>query len=303
MGTRLLAVACVVLGLLIAPPRASADPPASEELAALDARLLRAPDDLSARLSRARLRGDRGDLDGALDDARAALALSPRGEDAALVLSELLAMRGERESALAELDAIVGERVAGPRTHGLRARLLAELGRYEESLRAWDEVLVTRESAEAWMSRGRVLEELGRDHDALTSYETGAQSVAGAVSLRSAAIELALRLHEPERALTQIDVVLSSAPGRARWLALRAEALAMLGRTREARASFEAALSDADRRMRTRPSAATLVDRGRALLGLGRVDEARESVRRARSYAPDYEPARELQRAIERSAR
>jgi tetratricopeptide (TPR) repeat protein len=81
---------------------------------------------------------------------------------------------------------------------------------------------------------------------------------------------------------------------RARGLLLRARALDALGRDRDARSARLEALAELDARIARRASPALRVDRGEALLGLGRAPEALAEANTALARLPDFEPARSL---------
>ncbi|MBX7197015.1 MAG: hypothetical protein K1X94_33500, partial [Sandaracinaceae bacterium] len=77
--------------------------------------------------------------------------------------------------------------------------------------------------------------------------------------------------------------------GRGRWLVRAADILAAAGRAHEARDRYDEAARELRGGAARRPSAAVLTDLSRALLGLGRLDEAELEARRALAASPSVE--------------
>jgi tetratricopeptide (TPR) repeat protein len=290
---RFLRTLALASSLFVGAPVAHADPPTDLELAELDARLAESPTDLEALLARAELRGVRGEPALALVDLRVASALAPHEPRIAPLRAEALVALDQPDAALAELDAALATGRASRRTRALRARVLARLGRSSEAIEAWDAALELAPDPDGYLERGRLLERASRSEEALLRYREGVTATGGAAVLRLAVVDLASRLGQHDVALAELDA-LARAGGEARWLAMRGEVLARAGRATEARTAFERALAASAQALAQRPSAAHRVDAARALLGLGRADEAASECARALALAPDYAPAREL---------
>lgn len=294
IGPRRLALA-LALSCLGAAAIASADPPVRDDLLALDLHLRDHPEDIGALIARSDLRRRSGEPDEALLDLRVAEALAPGdariGAQRALVLHAI----GRDDEALSELDGVAARSPAPSfAALALRARVLTSLGRLAEAADDFDAALALSDDVDLYLERGRLLERLGRLEDAARGYHEGLGAL-GAVSLRVAAVDLDLRMGRPERALPPIDEILRSVSARARWLLLRGRALDALGRHDEARAARESALAELDRRLARRTSPALRVERGEALLAMGRPIDALAEAARARAIAPSLEPAIDLE--------
>ncbi|UJR82676.1 tetratricopeptide repeat protein [Sandaracinus amylolyticus] len=286
---------------------ALADPPVRDDVRALSAYLRSHPSDVAALIERSELYRREGNPEGALADLRVAAALAPDEPRVHAQRAVVLHAMGRHEEALAELDAYV-ERAPGPGPEllALRARILVRMERLDDAVADYDAALALREEVELYLERGRLLEQLGRIEDAARGYDEGLR-VTDAAVLRVESIELDLRIGRADRALVHVDEGLARAPARARWLLLRARALDALARQREARAARDEALTEIERRLVRRPTAALHVERGEALLALGRADDALAAATRARSLAPRLGDAIDLElrarRAIDGGAR
>lgn len=300
--------AALVLLALAPAGRALGDPPVRDDLRAIDARIRRDPTDVGALVARSELFLRDGRPGEALADLRLAAAMSPGDPRIALQRAVVFEALDRPDEALAELEAYLeAARAPSADALALRARVLVQLDRPEDAVLEYDASLALRADVDLYLERGRILTALGRLEEAARGYAEGLVATGGAASLRVVAIELHLRIGRAELALRWIDEVLARAPARARWLLLRARALEALGREGEARAARDEALAEIDGRLRRRPTPALRVERGEALLALGRARDALGEAIRARAIAPRLGAAIELElrarRATEGGAR
>jgi tetratricopeptide (TPR) repeat protein len=292
----------VLLGLAaVAPATASADPPVRSDLIALDAHLAAHPTDVGAVIQRSELYLRDGQPDEAIADLRYAEALQPGDPRISAQRAAILRSLGRLDEALAELDACIASWASPPMAvYALRARVLAALERREDAIADYDAALALGDEVDLYLERGRLLLSLGRLAEAARGYEEGMLAASGATVLRVAAIEAYLRAGMPERALVLADGGAAISPARARWLLLRGSALEALGRTGDATRARLDALAEIDRRIAARPTVALRVDRGEALLALGRVDEAAHEARLARALSPRLASVLELEAHVAR---
>ncbi len=283
-----------LLALLAWPSPAFADPPLGDERATLAARLAEDPQDIEALLARSELSMRAREPAAALDDLRVAAALQAGDARVARQSASVLHRLGRDEEALAWLDSLDGRgRAEDARALGLRARVLSALGRSDEAIEAYDAAVGQADDVDLWLERGALLEQTGQTEAAARGYAEGAATTSAAV-LQLAGIDLDLRTGRADRALQAIDALLPRMAARARGLLLRARALEALERPRDARSARLEALAELDARIARRASPALRVDRGEALLGLGRAPEALAEANAALARLPDFEPARSL---------
>ncbi len=288
---RTLLVVVTALAALHGVSSARADEPVDEEIADLDAALALHPADVSLLVARADHLVQARRPESALPDLALAAALAPRDPRVPAVRAEALIALDQREPALAELDRAIDAGLTSPRVLRLRARVLAELERPAEAIAAWDEALAIAPDPDGYLERSALLREQAQSDAALAGLREGL-ALTGAASLRLEVIELARRLGRWDDALRAIEplVALEAAP---RWRVMRGDLLTGAGRSREARTDYEAALVMIEPRLSQRPTAATHTDHARALLGLGRLEEAEAACRRALARGPSHRPALE----------
>jgi tetratricopeptide (TPR) repeat protein len=280
MRTRSLLL-CLALGLAAVP--AHADPPASDELEGLDARLLDAPTDLDAHLRRAETLIRMGDPRAALDDVRTAETLAPSDGRTPLLRAWCLLVLGETDAALAALDEGAIERAPRPgEALALRARIAIALGADEAARRDLDRALVLLAEPDLYLLRARVETRLGLDS---APGLTEGLLRTGSVVLEAELVEVLLRSGRAEEALER--VASSALPSLRRTLAT-ARLYDALGRASEARASAERAEREARARTTERPTAARHLELALALSLLGRCEEAREHHDTAAALSPRY---------------
>ncbi len=202
-----------------------------------------------------------------------------------------------------------------PRALLARGVMLSELGRHAEALREFERIVRERglgidprseEWAEALLRRGRALNEIARDlpeperppvlREARQAFQEyldryAAAGTVGAGALEAGASVVRIRSDEGEwnAALERLDDLLARLPAgdppdmreaAMELRFLRGELLSLLGRHEEAAAAFDAAC----RRHSTEPERLRgLLGRARAMLRLGRTEEARVDLERARA--------------------
>lgn len=153
--------------------------------------LARAPGDADLLTSRAAALARQGDLDGAMNDARAALASDPASENAIALLASLYARAGRDAEAVALVDRGTG---LLPRSVDLRlvlAEMHAAAGRRAEAVRALEQVIALQP---------RQLDHRYR----LAQYHVGGGDVAAAEAVLRGAISAAPDELEPKIALATL---------------------------------------------------------------------------------------------------
>lgn len=276
--------------LSVASVSAAAHPGSSERLATLTQLLASAPTDTALRLARAHEYRELGHLREALADVNAAL----RGGKTPEALTERARVqlaRGRVEAAGSDLDAALRLRSdwAEARVERARLRLMGNPG-LERKLAAradLDVAIAVLPTPEVVIERLRIDEGL-RDLDAARAGLIAALDRIDAVVLGLELVRIERLRGDTNGALAAVDRLLIQRPSHPGWILIRGEILAGAGDIELAHLHFSDALDQADRELLKRPSVTRLLWRARALAGLGRTTEARESVARALAIAPEH---------------
>lgn len=291
----------VLLLLCSLPQVALANPTTEDELAVLNARIAASPSDVDLLLRRAELRLREAEAEEALTDLRLVEAIEPSDPRLSLLRGWLGFEQGADERAVVELESYVARTGGTVFAHTLLGRLHQRNDRLEAALRSYDDALVLGDDVDVYLRRGRLLETMGRLDRAAEGYEAGLAAT-GAVVLRVRLVELETRRGRFDRALALVQQAERRAGNAGRWLLRRGEVLEAAGRDAEAQRVRRAALAEAERRVARRPSPAALMERGRALLALGRYREAIADLTQARRRAPRLGEAASLLARARREA-
>ena len=285
----------LALALLLTalPQVALANPRTEDELAALNARIAASPTDVDLLLQRAELRLREAEPEAALADLRLVEAIRPADPRLSLLRGWLDFERGADERAVVELETYVARTGGTVFAHALLGRLHERNDRLAEAVASYDDALVHGDDVDVYLRRGRLLAVMGRLDRAAAGYEAGLAAT-GAVALRVALVELETRRGRYDRALALVEDGERRAGNDGRWLLRRADVLEAAGRSAEAQRVRRSALAEAERRLARRPSPAALMERGRALLALGRHREAIADLSQARRRAPRLREAASL---------
>jgi tetratricopeptide (TPR) repeat protein len=300
MGKAALVAAMVMLAI---PAGARADLTSTERIGQLRAQLGRVPTDSEAHLTL---------IEELLRESRAREALSELDLFAALHPSEMrddlprarALLMLDREEEAEELLAHHIDAAGGSfRAHWLRARALVRLDRYDEALLEYEEALTYGDTIDIQDERGRLLEQLGHYDRAAAAYERALDAHPGAGILHEALVRTERARHRSDRALAHLDWMIAHGQIAPRFLVLRAELLDELSRPSEAQRARTLALTQAERMWTARRSPLALMERGRALLALGRRSEAIADLEQALRRAPQLSEARRLLDAAHGGAR
>ena len=231
----------------------------------------------------------------ALADLRLAEALEPDNLQLPIVRAAALRAVGRIDEALAVLESAVPT-FGG---HRLQGEIHEEAGRLVEALSHYESAAATTTTVDVCLARGRVLRALGRGADAIGVYQVALPALNGAVVVRRELVAALVRAGRHDEALAQIDAARADAADTSLWDLREAAVREARGEHARADSIREGVLHRLSERLVRRPTAARWLQRARAERELGRVEDARRSVRRALSLAPRYAPALELQREID----
>lgn len=293
------AIRIVVLGLgLVVASSANAHEGTHAELAALDARITEAPSDAHALVTRAYLLRREGRIEEAYVDVENAMVEAPpSSEDGLVTLREILLERAlilEQMGAAAaedDLDCYFELAGDGVTAFAARARLALASGRLDDARAAYDGAIRRAPDPELVLARARLDVARGELVAAARGLEEGLLALKGAMVVRLELVHVATARGDTARAEALIDEVLPTVGAKADLLLERASVREAAGRRGEARADREAALAEVDA---GRQTDLRLVTRAKALLALGRRDEAIAELRGVISRSPRLEEPRRL---------
>lgn len=175
-------------------------------------------------------------------------------------------------------------------------RALSELGKQGEAIGACNQALSVngewgdRSAALAWYNRGLALARSGQYEQAIAAYDR-----ALAINPKDASVWVRqglvlAQLRRPVEALTAYDQAIKASPNYSLALVNRCVVLNQLGQYEAAIAACEQATT-ADTRWEGSEIAQVWDQRGQALAGLGRLEEALAAANRAVAQKPDYAEA------------
>ncbi|MBA2664217.1 MAG: tetratricopeptide repeat protein [Bradymonadaceae bacterium] len=301
MGIRRKVIAGATALLLSSAALAAAHPGVEHAVEALSSKLDAAPTDVDLLLLRSELQRREGRFALAMADIDRAAKLAPK--DARLDLWRGLTYFEMAELARADkhLSHYLAHNTGQPMVLWTRARVREARGRYKAALLDYDAALAGGEHAvELFVSRGALLERLGREQEAEANYRLGLQRASGAVVLAIMLIDLEMRRGRFDSAIGAIDQAMGQARVKTNWYLRRAAAQEAAGRAVLARADRERALGEADRLITIRRSSLALFGRAQALEALGRYDEAIVDLGEAIARTPKNHQAHQLLAAIAR---
>ncbi|UQA55491.1 tetratricopeptide repeat protein [Polyangium aurulentum] len=291
MPRRLLAALCL---FAFAPAPALAHDGPSAEIAVLDVELKNRPNDVDLLLQRAALHRRLGNLASALADLARAESVAPARREIYLERGLIRQEQGDAAGAEADFSRYLD---AGPPSalalEG-RAQIREASRRFSLARADYDAALKLRGSADLYLARGRMDEAEGKLDRAAAGYEEGLRALSGAVTLRIALVRVEIARKHAERAVELVDEAMASAPLKADWLLLRADAHAAAGRHGAALRDRESALRELDETLARRPNDLARTTRARALLALGRAVEAKKELEGVVARSSRLEEAQKL---------
>ncbi|MDA1315173.1 MAG: tetratricopeptide repeat protein [Acidobacteria bacterium] len=231
--------------LLLAPAGLRGHAGIDERLKAMDKRVAADPDNPDLYIKRGELHRQHHDWDAALADYQRALDRDPQSEIVPFVRGRMFFEAGRWVEARADLDHLLGARPDHGEGLLTRARLLVKLDQPLAAAADYDKVIVGLSSPtpEYYLERAKALASAGPEYSdrALAGIDQGIKKLGPIFTLVDFAIELELKLDRADQALSRLDQIRPSmAPER--WFHRRGVMLSHMGRTGEARASYQQAL-------------------------------------------------------------
>ena len=216
-----------------------------EQIAAITTKIKRDPKNASLYLQRGELHRLHHDWSHAAADYDRAARLQPGLTIVDLARGKMLFESGRFQRAKLVLDRFL--RLQPNHFEGLltRARVLAKIGSTAGAVKDFTQAIAqsTVSDPELYLERADAIAKDGKRIDeALSGLDEGIKRLGPIVTLQLSAIELELRRHDYEGALSRLDLIAAQSERKEAWLVRRGEILKLAGRDEEARAAFNAAL-------------------------------------------------------------
>jgi len=267
----------------------------------LDARIAATPTDAVALLDRASLARRTGRYADALRDLAALDTIDPSSR--ALRLERGLFRLAQRDfrGAKGDLDAFVAQGGKHPEAHRGRAAVARAAGQLELARAELDTAYRLRPTPDAALERGAADEAARRLDRAAAGYREALVELAGAHTIRMALVRVEQARGDRRAALEALEPAIRDdglAPG---LLLLRADLRAAEGDPAAARLDREEALRRATDALARRSTALSATTRARALLALGRVEEAEPELAAIVARSPEHAEAKDLLASVRRA--
>jgi tetratricopeptide (TPR) repeat protein len=266
----------IALGFILLPTceqRAHAHQDLSALIGRLTAQISTNQNDVDALLQRADLYRLHTNWTAARSDYAAAQKLAPQSVPLLLGVAQLHVDLQEDAAARSAFDAVLSRSPTNWVALFGRAQVLARLGERKAAIADYSRGL-------AWTAVPRpdqFLERAGLQatefgaQEAIQGLDEGMARLGWLVTLQQAAIDLELKRHRPDEALTRLETIIARAGRKETWLAWKGEILLAAGKTLEAREVLTATLKAIDGlppRMRTAPGMTELRAKVERLLSL-----------------------------------
>ena len=213
------------------------------QIAGITAKIKRDPKNASLYLQRGELHRLHHDWRRAAADYDRAARLQPGLTIVDLARGRLLFESGSFQRAKFVLDRFLMQQPNHFEALTTRARVLAKLGSTAAAVKDFDQAIAQSPEPELYLERAETLAKDGKRIDeALSGLDEGIKRLGPIVTLQLTAIELELRRHNYEGALSRLDLIAAQSERKEAWLVRRGEILKLAGRDEEARAAFNAAL-------------------------------------------------------------
>jgi len=242
---RLIPLVCVAIWLVLLSSFVAAHEGLHEQIEAVTARIKRDPKNASLYLQRGELHRLRRDWARASADYDRAARLQPELKIIDLARGKMLFESGRLQRAKFTLDRFLHQQSGHFEGLITRGRVLAKLGARSDAVKDFTQALAVSSAPEPelYLERAQVIAgDETRVGEALSSLDEGIKRLGPLVTLQLAAIDLELRRHNYEGALTRLDLIAAQSERKETWLVRRGEILRLAGREEEARTAFNAAL-------------------------------------------------------------
>ncbi len=191
------------------------------------------------------------DWEKALADFRRARQLQPSGIRVSLPMARVFYEQSEYERALDAIDRYLHRYADDEEGLLLRSHILQELGRDRDALRDLERALSRRSAAQPEIGlvlyRAELQGRLGEWSAAIQGIDEAEAVLGRLLVLENKRIDLLRKKGDIEAALAVLERVLARVPRKERWLLLKAQLLEQAGRLPEAKRQYQGVLDMLDR--------------------------------------------------------
>lgn len=229
-----------------------------------------------------------------------ALSRSPADERAQWGMAEVLWRQGQQEKAVEHMSLAADLSGKNPDLLVRLGEMHYGQGEWDEALRQADEAIsISRQHADAWALRGKVLRSRDQTEEALDCYQRALIHNPANSQARVAVAEIYHALGRPQRALATLDQLADNQPTEAiparAWM-LKGQALAALGERGDAKDCLRQATLCAEC-----DDPQLMLELARLQYETGELAEARVCLGRALQSSPHDPDALNLQRVLDQS--
>ena len=214
-----------------------------EQIAAITAKIKHDPKNASLYLQRGELYRLHRDWSRAATDYDRAARLQPGLTIVDLARGKMFFDSGRFQRSKLVLDRFLSQQPNHFEGLTTRARVLAKLGSTADAIKDFTQAIALYPEPELYLERAETtVRDEKRLDEALSGLDEGIKRLGPIVTLQLPAVELELRRHNYEGALSRLDLIAAQSERKEAWLVRRGEILKLAGRDQEARAAFNAAL-------------------------------------------------------------
>jgi tetratricopeptide (TPR) repeat protein len=250
-----------------------------EQIEVLSRRIEQAPGEVTLYLKRAELYRQHALLPEAEADCEKFLDLGGNAAEGLLCLARIRLDRDHLAEAMILLNQVLENRALIPafllraEANGRMKKPKAAADDYERAIQLFEAPYHAQPDVYVAQALARV--DAKQIDEAIAGLERGMKRVGPVISLQQAALDIEREQGRWTAALRRVDGILTDAPRKEEWLALRGELLMELDRPEEAQAAFADALKAIDALPSSRRAVDAMVElRGRVEVGLFGVREA-----------------------------
>jgi tetratricopeptide (TPR) repeat protein len=217
-------------------------------IAAMTEQIAKNPDNARLFLERGELHREHQDWKAAEADYDRAERLDPKLSRVDFCRGEMLVDSGDLKAACAMFDRYLTREPEDGHALVARARALVKLGKREAAVADFTSAirLLAEPQPEFFLERAQALLADGRVEEALRGLDEGVKRLGPIVTLQLYAIDLELGRKAYDAALARLATIEAQAARKESWLSKRGDIELLMGRPKDARKSYAAALAALD---------------------------------------------------------